>query len=83
MKIHPQAKRHTDEIIDTIARSMHINLVNEGEEFLSVKDYQKIREKLEKKFTRLLNKNKNCVCFPRPGEVDWFNSDPKNCYNNS
>ncbi len=83
MKIDPKAKRHATEIINLIEELLEDNYQEYEGSYLRLEDYQKIREKLEKKFTRLLNKNKNCVCFPRPGEVDWFNSDPKNCYNNS
>jgi hypothetical protein len=83
MKIDPQAKRHATEIINLIQELLNSNNDIYGESFLKPDDYIDIREKLEKKFTRLLNKNKNCVCFPRPGEVDWFNSDSNNCYNNS
>lgn len=83
MKIDPKAKRHATEIIDLIEKLLDNNYQNYEGGLLKKDDYKEIREKLEKKFTKLLNKNKNCVCFPRPGEVDWFNSDPKNCYNNS
>jgi len=83
MKIDPKAKRHATEIIDLIEKLLDNNYQNYEGGLLKKDDYKEIREKLEKKFTKLLNKNKNCVCFPRPGEVDWFNSDPNNCYNNN
>lgn len=83
MKIDPKAKRHATEIIDLIEKLLDNNYQNYEGGLLKKDDYKEIREKLEKKFTKLLNKNKNCVCFPRPGEVDWFNSDSNNCYNNS
>mgnify|MGYP001305491376 FL=1 len=78
MKIDPKAKRHATEIIDLIEKLLDNNYQNYEGGLLKKDDYKEIREKLEKKFTKLLNKNKNCVCFPRPGEVDWFNSDPNN-----
>lgn len=83
MKIDPKAKRHATEIIDLIGKLLDNNYQNYEGGSLKKDDYKEIREKLEKKFTRLLNKNKNCVCFPSPVEKDWFNSNPKNCYNNS
>lgn len=75
MKIDPRAKRHATEIIDLIEELLDDNYQNYEGGLLKEDDYKEIREKLEKKFTRLLNKNKDCVCFPSPVEKDFFNSD--------
>ncbi len=59
MKIHPSAKRHATEIIKLIESLLESNYNDYEGSDLYYEDYQKIREKLENKFNRLIEKNKD------------------------
>ena len=84
MKINPQAKRHATEIINLIEELLEKNYQDYEGSDLFYDDYKKIREKLEKKFTKLLNKNKKVSSKKKITKLsnnrDWEKDDRKSFY---